>query len=402
MFMQLSRISSSAAYRTAVIISGVFFTAGLTIAAIGPSLPVLAARSGVEAAALGGLFTMFSSGVMLAQVAVVRASRRFGQRVTLAASMALMCIGSLAVAQGSGLPALFGAALLGGFGFGGVLATGNMLVAQLFPARSAAALNGINVFFGLGSIVGPALAAVAQARFSAPQMALWVGAAAVGALSPVVLGVAARGAGEPAGDRGDSRGAAPVHSWLLGFLLLVYTGTEIGFGAWLTLYMIASAGMDGTRAALVVSGFWLALTSGRVLAVALGGRMSAFSLLKLCLVGLLSGAALLALGIGNIPMTLVGVLIFGLSCGPVFPTVVALLTSGPRSGPATSRALALGNGGALLTPALLGLLLTRYGPPAVAALLVLAALLMIGLGAAALRPQAKLCLPLDADCAPTK
>jgi fucose permease len=402
MFMQLSRNSSSAAYRTALIISGVFFTAGLTIAAIGPSLPALATRIGVEAAALGGLFTMFSSGVMLAQMAVMRASRRLGQRATLAASMALMCVGILAVAQGSGLAALFGAALLGGFGFGGVLATGNILVAQLFPSRSAAALNGINVFFGLGSIVGPALAAAAQARFSAPQMALWVGAAAVGALSPVVLGAALPGAGGPAGERGASRGAAPAHSWLLGFMLLVYTGTEIGFGAWLTLYMIASAGIDGASAALVVSGFWLALTGGRALAVALGDRMSAHSLLRCCLGGLLLGATLLALGIGNVPLTLVGVLVFGLSCGPVFPSAVALLTSGPQSGPATSRALALGNGGALLTPALLGILLTRYGPPAVAALLVLSALLMIGLGAAALRPPSKVCLPLEADCAPTK
>src|SRR4051794_34823870 len=131
--MRSLRLFSSAAHRTALITCGVFFAAGLTIAAIGPSLPVLAARIGVDIAALGGLFTAFSGGVMIAQVVVARASRHFGQRATLAASMLLMCAGSLAIAQGEGLLALFAAALLGGFGFGGVLATGNTLVAQLFP-----------------------------------------------------------------------------------------------------------------------------------------------------------------------------------------------------------------------------------------------------------------------------
>jgi MFS transporter, FHS family, L-fucose permease len=385
-----------------MIICGVFFTAGLTIAAIGPSLPVLAVQIDVDVAALGGLFTTFSAGVMLAQLGVARASRRFGQRATLAASMLLTGAGCLAIAQGISLLALFGAALLGGFGFGGVMATGNTLVAQLFPSGSTAALNGINLFFGVGSIVGPSLAAAANARLSAPQIALWIGAGAMAALSPVVLGAVAGGAGGAATARAGARSAAPVRSWLLGFLLLVYTGTEIGFGAWLTLYMISSAAMDVASAALVVSGFWLALTSGRALVVALGARISAHGLLRLCLGGLLLGAVLLALGIGNIALTLAGVLLFGLSCGPVFPTIVALVASSAGAAAATSQVLLLGNCGALLVPALLGVLLTRYGPPAVTALLVLAALLMIGLGVAAMRPRPEAALPEEADCIPAQ
>jgi fucose permease len=360
----------------------------------------LAAQIDVDVAALGGLFTTFSAGVMLAQLGVARASRRFGQRATLAASMLLTCAGCLAIAQGISLLALFGAALLGGFGFGGVMATGNTLVAQLFPSGSTAALNGINLFFGVGSIVGPSLAAAANARLSAPQIALWIGAGAMAILSPVVLGAVAGGPGGVANARAGAPSAAPVRSWLLGLLLLVYTGTEIGFGAWLTLYMISSAAMDAASAALVVSSFWLALTSGRALVVALGARISTHRLLRLCLGGLLLGAVLLALGVGNIALTLAGVLLFGLSCGPVFPTVVALVASSAGGAAATSRVLLLGNGGAMLVPALLGLLLTRYGPPAVTALLVLAALLMLGLGVAAMRPRPEAAVPGDADCAP--
>jgi fucose permease len=398
--MRTVRWFSAPAYRTAAIVCGVFFAAGLMIAAIGPSLPVLAVQIGVDTAALGGLFTTFSAGVMIAQVGLVRVSQRLSQRATLAASMLLMCAGILAITQGASLLALFGAALLGGLGFGGVLATGNIMVAQLFPSGSAAALNGINLFFGVGSIVGPSLAAAANARLSAPQIALWIGAGAMAALSPVVLAMAASSAGGATSAPGAVRSTAPARTWLLGFLLLVYTGTEIGFGAWLTLYMITSAAMDIAGAALVVSGFWLALTSGRALAVALGVRMSAHRLLRLCLGGLLLGAVLLALSIGNVALTLAGVLLLGMSCGPVFPTALALVASRAHSGAATSRALILGNSGGMIVPALIGLLLTRLGPPAVAALLVVSALVMIALGAAALRPQPEVIVPGEADCAP--
>jgi fucose permease len=392
--MRFTRHIFSPAYRTVILACAVFWSAGMTVAAIGPSLPVLAARLSVDIAALGGLFTAFSGGVILAQTAVMYASRQLGQRATLVASMLLMCAGGLGIAQSGGLLALLFAGLLGGFGFGGILATGNTLVAQLFPGRSAAALNGINLFFGIGSIIGPSLAAAANGRSGEPQLALWAGAGALLLLAPLVLSAAASDSA-PARSSAGTGGPAPMQGWLVGLLLLVYTGTEIGFGAWLTLYMATSAGMDMASAALTVSGFWLALTSGRGLATALGVRMSAHSLLWLCLGGMLLGAILLALSIGNVALTLAGVVVFGLSCGPVFPTALALVTSGAQGGAAASRALLLGNLGGLLVPALIGLLLTRYGPLAVAGLLIFAGLLMIGLGAAVLRqrPQRGACSP---------
>ncbi|HEX5688772.1 MAG TPA: MFS transporter, partial [Roseiflexaceae bacterium] len=91
--------SVSAAYRTVAIACAVFFAGGLTLASLGPSLPALATRLGVESATLGGLFTAFSIGVIATQFVVGRISRRFGQRRTLAAGMVLMGLGELAIAQ---------------------------------------------------------------------------------------------------------------------------------------------------------------------------------------------------------------------------------------------------------------------------------------------------------------
>src|SRR5204862_6656335 len=121
-----------------------------------------------------------------------RASGRFGQRGVLAAGMLLVGSGGIGVTFGRSLPILLAGALLFGFGFGGVLAAGNVLVGQLFSTRSAAALNGVNLFFGVGSMLGPAIAGLAGLRLGAPQTAIWGGAGLLLALVPIVRVDAAR------------------------------------------------------------------------------------------------------------------------------------------------------------------------------------------------------------------
>lgn len=393
-------LSSSAAHRTLVIMCVVFFSGGLLLAVIGPSLPFLAARSGLDIAALGGLFTIFSTGVIMTQFGIGWANRRFGMRATLAISMLLVSIGGVAIAEGYNSIALFGAGFLCGTGFGGIIATGNTLTAQLFPERSTAVLNMVNLFFGIGSIVGPALAATATSYFGAPQLALWVGAGLMALFAPVMLKAPAGESSTAIQNPGAIRSIFQVRGWVMGLLLLLYTGSEIGFGAWLALYMTTSTELNATNAALVVSGFWLALTSGRALATVFGSRLSTQNLLKLALAGILVGAALLMFSIGNLVLTIVSVCVIGLSCGPVFPTAIALVTSSLNGSKQMSTVLVLGNIGGLTLPALIGLLLTRSGPSAVTLLLVAAALAMIGLISIAVQRQPEALLPNDVDCAP--
>ncbi|HEU5101655.1 MAG TPA: MFS transporter [Roseiflexaceae bacterium] len=370
--------SRTTAQRTLALACAVFLAAGIMLAGLGPTLPLLARQIGQDIAVLGGMFTAISLGIILAQFGAGRASARFGQPVVLAAGMLLMVAGGLGVTLGPSLPALLAGALLFGIGFGGVLAAGNLLVAQLFPARSAAALNGVNLFFGVGSMVGPALAGLAGARLGLPQAALWAGAGLQLALAPIVLGYAARPVAQAAASRAEHQPARPVSGWLLGLLLLIYIGTEVGFSGWLTVYMLAGGNLTPAAAALVVSGFWLALTLGRTLGALLGMRVSARRLLTLSLLGMFSGALPLVLGVGNQAISIAGVLCLGLSCGPVFPTVLAIVATTARNSAATtSLVLAVGNGGGLIVPVLLGVLLTRYGPLAAGGLVLGAALAML-------------------------
>ena len=371
------------ARRTLALVCAIFLGVGVVLAGVGPALPHLAARSGQDIAALGGLFTAISGGVVLSQLVFGPLSDRLGLARVLAGGIVLMALGTLGVALSAALVAMVLCALLAGFGFGGILVGGNLLIAALFAARSAAALNGANLFFGVGSMLGPALAGLAGARLGFPQAALWVGAALLLALVPAVLLLAAPAPPPATPDAAPGERGRAGELWLLGLLLLFYTGTEVGFGGWVTVYLLRGAAFEPALGALVASGFWLALTAGRGLGALLGLRLAPSRLLALGLLGMLAGATLLTLSAGAPAPTIAGVLLFGLSCGPVFPTLMSVITTAARgSGARTGLALGIGNSGGLIIPALLGLLLSRYGPTAMAATLLGTASIMLALCAA--------------------
>jgi fucose permease len=299
--------------------------------------------------------------------------------------MLLMGSGGIGVTFGRNLPILLAGALLFGIGFGGILAAGNLLVGQLFPTRSAAALNGVNLFFAVGSMLGPAIAGLAGLRLGAPQTAIWVGAGLLLALVPIVVNFAARPPAQAARQSEQEQPQRRSTGWILAVLLLIYIGTEVGFSGWLTVYLIAGSSLAPASAALVVSGFWLALTLGRGLGTLLGLRLASTMLMTISLLGMLLGAILLVLGVGDRVTSIAGVLCLGLSCGPVFPTALAIVATTARNSAATtSLVLAIGNCGGLIIPALLGVLLATYGPSAAAGLVLVAVLTMLTLCAAML------------------
>jgi fucose permease len=383
--MEQTHISSSTTHRTLALACAVFLSAGVTLSGVGPALPLLALHIGQDIAVLGALFTAISLGIILTQFGAGLASARFGQRLVLAAGMLLMGSGGVGLTFGPSLATLLAGALLLGIGFGGILAAGNLLIGQLFPTRSAAALNGVNLFFAVGSMLGPAIAGLAGVRLRMPQTAIWIGAGLLLTLVPIVVSYAARpptpAARPPAREQPPQRNTG----WILAVLLLIYIGTEVGFSGWLTVYMITSSHMAPASAALVVSGFWLALTLGRALGAVLGMRLTSAQLLTISLLGMLIGALLLVLGVGDRATSIAGVLCLGLSCGPVFPTALAIVATTARNSAATtSFVLAIGNCGGLIVPALLGILLASYGPSAAAGLVLVAVLTMLVLCAAIL------------------
>lgn len=345
-----------------------FLALGLVTAALGPALPDLAARTGSNLAAVGSLFSAIFLGALLSIAVAGAVTDRFGQVPVLLVGAILTGVSTIGFTLTTSLPAMLALALLTGVGHGAVDIATNVLIARLFAERTVAALNLLNVFFGVGAIVGPAVAGLTMRLWGTGLSGLWLGAglmlvaALLVPLLPRPTGTAA-GTGAATGARAVLR--SPL-AWSFGLLLLLYVGTEQGVSGWATAYMAQTTTLDQAESALTTSAFWMALTAGRLLAAAIGTRLTPERLLRYFLVGAAIGAVALLLSTGSALFSVAAILLLGLSFGPIFPTAVGIVTTRFPQAPGTAGSLviALGCLGGMLIPWAQGALLVGAGPRA--------------------------------------
>jgi FHS family glucose/mannose:H+ symporter-like MFS transporter len=366
----------------------IYFTLGLMLAALGPALEDLAHQTGSSLAAMGALFTVHGFGALLAQVICGPLNDRWGQRLLFVGGITLIVVGVAGVLLSPSLALLLAWGWIFGIGFGAMDVSNNVVVVEHFPANSVAMLNLSHLFFGVGSVVGPALAGLFLEVTNSALPALGIGAGATLFVIPLALRLPVKqlvtSASNPQPQRGTTLYRSPL-LWALGLMLLLYVGAEIGVGGWTTTYVERSTSLSAAVGALITSGFWLALTAGRLVMVYLGDRFDAHTLLRLALIGSLAGGGLLGVSTGSILLTVAGVLLAGFSFGPVYPTIMALTTTAfpYATGRAVSVAAGMGSVGSMVLPWMQGVLLDQSGAAAsvvfVAVITLLALALHVGI-----------------------
>ena len=373
--------------RALAVLCAIFFSAGFLMAAIGPVLPALSARTGASLSVMGRLMSAIFLGSLAAQLVSGWASDRFGRRIVLAVGLLLLAAMGLVIALATALPLTLAAGIVYGIGYGAFSLSGNVMTSELVPARRASAVNLVNMFFGVGAVVGPLVVSVLLQRTGAALPALWMGAtllvvaaAAAATALPDRLPVSHDGVSASAAD-GAVNGAAARPPSLVrdpmllacGIFLMLYVGSEMAAGAWTAVYLHQSAGMNEARSAAATSLFWAMLTMGRIGAVAAGMRVTAEHLLTAAVWITCAGAALLWAGHGSSTASVTAFAILGFGYGPIYPTGVAVLTSRfpQAAGTATSQMGLLANSGGALLPWIHGLVLA-HRPTADSALLTLA------------------------------
>lgn len=355
---------------------------GMLAASLGPALPDLAARTGYAPASLGGLFTAFFLGALLSVASAGALVDRFSQGRVLLAGGLLAGAGTGLLTVAGSLPAMLAAATLTGLGQGAVDLASNVAVAKRFADRSVTVLNLLNIFFGVGAMVGPALAGFMLRGGGSGLWGLWAGAGIM-----LLAGLLAAAIPSPAGEASAQTAPAaplPFRSpllWNLGFLMLFTVGTQTGLGGWATTYLTGTTHLERTEAAWVTSGYWLASTVGRLLGAGLGTRLAPDRLLGLFLATTALGGMLLVASTGSAALSVTAILIMGFGYGPIFPTMVGLTTSTFREAPGTagSFVMSLGTVGSMLLPWLQGVLLDGAGPRASVGLIAAGTLCMLGL-----------------------
>lgn len=361
-----------------------YFTFGILNASIGPLLEQLAVRNNVALVSIGGIFSALFFGSFAAQLVIGPFTDRLGQHRVFAVSLIILAIFLAAMSLSRTYPLTLALAFVAGTGFGTAVLAGNVLIGQLFQSNSVPALNWVNVFFGLGDVVGPLLVSFSLITWNDGNPALWFGSLGmvISALLMILFFFKTKLDAVGQGKAENTHEHFRVSPFLLSLagMIAIYVGSEAAIGGWTTTYLHSTTSLTIERAALATSGFWLALTLGRVMGAVLGSRISAVNLLKLCFGITMAGAIVYAASFGDEVWSIVAILIIGFGFGAIFPTIFSILTSSYKgaSGKAATLLTASGSASGMLLPWLQGVIFDKFGMHSVSYMTVgLAALLWV-------------------------
>ena len=362
-----------------------FVSLGLPDGLLGVAWPSLRASFQLPLDALGPLLALATSGYLISSFS----SGRMLARINLGALLAWSCLATsislLGYAFAPVWAMIVALALLSGLGAGAIDAGLNTYAATHFSAR---AVNWLHACYGIGATAGPVLmTAVLGAGHP------WQAGYEIVGMSQLALAMAfgcshklwANGGSAPE----KSHMAVAHHAshrdtlrlpltWLSIAVFFIYTGIEAAAGAWSYSLFTASRAVPMKTAGAWVSVYWGCLTAGRLLAGVIVSFVSVRMLLRLGIMGIGLGAALMWLapapGFG-----FVGLAWIGLSCAPIFPMLIA---GTPARMGATHAANAVGYQiaaaglGQALIPGFVGGLARRFSLEAVAPALLIAAVLL--------------------------
>jgi MFS transporter, FHS family, glucose/mannose:H+ symporter len=300
------------------------FVYGMTAAMLGTILPELSERFHLTPSQNGTIATAQALGLVIASLAVGPLLDNEGKKVGLILGLAFISFALYLLPRSGGYRAVIFLLFLLGVG-GGIVVTGaNALVSDVSEAHRGAALNLVNLFFGLGGLMTPFISAN---LFGRNWVRLCYTIASVTILTLAIQAFTPMPSPAGAGkfifsDAGPVLGRPLL--FLLGFFLFLYVSCEVGVWNWLPRHLIAQ-GIPESRALNILSlGFALGLLIGRVAISPILIHVSAIT------VTFWSAVAMAVTTFFMLRTTKpfsTGVLVFlaGVAMAPVFPTTLAIV-----------------------------------------------------------------------------
>ncbi len=297
---------------------------GMIAAMLGTILPKLSDDFHLTADQGGMIAFAQALGLIIASVSVGPLIDNRGKKTGLLLGLTLIAIALFLLPNSTSYEMIIGCMFLQGLG-GGIIVTGaNALVSDISEDKRASTLNLLNLFFGLGGLLTPFIAAnllggntIALCYLTAGLTVVTLALHAVTPMPP------------PSGERGfkmseASQLLARPALFLLSAFLFLYVACEVGVWNWLTKHLIAQ-GMDPARALNILSlGFALGILVGRVAVSPILIKVPAptVTLAASVLMAVTTYAMLQTAD----PFT-AGVIVFcaGVAMAPVFPTTLAMV-----------------------------------------------------------------------------
>jgi MFS transporter, FHS family, glucose/mannose:H+ symporter len=301
------------------------FVFGIVMAALGTlfGLPEMRARLQIDLAQQGNVFLLLFLGIFLATLVAGPVIDAIGNKMILVFSPLLVAAGMAGFAYAHSFAGAAIPAVMLGLGGGGLNTSTNVLVSDLYGEKRGPMLNVLGLFYGIGALCIPLLAAVLVGHFPiASQLLVCSGLAGACALLFLLLKFPAVSAAQGFSWRDVLRVARSPGVLVLGFLLFCQSGNEASISGWTSTY-VGEAGLGARTATLILAGYWAALMAGRLLVARLLQFVGKERLVLAGGLGALTGAAILLTNRSEATLV-AGVLVIGLSYAGVFPTALAI------------------------------------------------------------------------------
>ncbi|MGC2274324.1 MAG: MFS transporter [Candidatus Sulfotelmatobacter sp.] len=270
---------------------------GIVLAILGTvfGLPEMRARLQIDLSQQGNLFLLLYLGIFIASLVVGPLIDHDSNKTNLFVSCALVSAAMVWFAFAHSFASAAMAAVLLGLGGGGLNTCTNVLVSDLYGDERGPMLNLLGIFFGIGALGVPLLAASVEGHFTIPQLFLFCAVlAATCAFGYAMLAFPPAKASQAFSLREVVSVAKYEGVLLLGFILFLESGNEACIGGWTSTF-VNTIGYSARTATLVLASYWAALMVSRMVAARLlQGIGKSQLVLIIALISLLGCAVLLA------------------------------------------------------------------------------------------------------------
>lgn len=304
---------------------------GFIATAFGSSLPVLRTELGASYAQLSLIFVFQAIGNTAAYFTANPLVDRVGARRVFLWGLMLFALFDLPLLVTHSLRLWLLASMVLGVAFAFTDVGASRIVNELYRPKPAHALNRLNLFWGVGAVLGPAAVALGVHFGLGSTLAflcVFLIAAGSGLILVIRHGVGERPSQPEVRENPAVQTLAMLRSepWLrlLAVTMFFYICAEGSFGSWIAAYVHVRARLAPAAAALFPSVYQGGLTIVRVAAGPLIGRLRLDRLIPLGGLVAIVGGILVGVGGQIIWLDLLGTLISGIGYALVFPVALAI------------------------------------------------------------------------------
>jgi fucose permease len=316
---------------------------GVIAAMLGTVMPTFTELFSLSGEQNGNIALAQAVGLVIASISVGPLIDTRGKKTALLGGLILITCALAGLPSAGGATQLMLLYFILGLGGGIIVTAANALASDVSESRRASTLNFLNLFFGLGGLLTPLLAANffnGDASMKLKLCYLGAGLGVVALIANLVAKIP-----PPTGERSFKMSevgdivSRPV-LYMLALFLFLYVACEVGVWNWLASYLI-SRNIDKAKALNILSlGFALGLLLGRVVVSRILFNVSAITVTLTSAI-LMAATTYLMLQSDDSTIAWIAVFCAGLAMAPVFPTTLAMVADAFPRGTATAMGIVI-------------------------------------------------------------